>query len=229
MMDCNRTSYTSTKGLEFKLSCNRGLTDVNISHAGAQNVEECLERCTQQPHSTCRAAAFDSARLQCYYLTSTTSMEIKNNPNDGWILGVANESQLQELHSECPDINGRNKTTQNKLDFKILCGQDIVGYESCPDELASTCRMHTSTLEDRLDYCSKMHPLCTAVSWDQSIHSGYLNGYPRNGTTGKMDEKRNESISIHTGMADLAIPDGGDICASNLNETTVANNGCIFK
>lgn len=61
------------------------------------------------------------------------------------------------------------------------------GGDLCSDQNPG-CRTHTETLVECLEFCSTSHPLCTGVSWDSTLQSGFLNCYPKNAIAQNFDK-----------------------------------------
>jgi hypothetical protein len=177
----------------------------------------------------CGAAAFDSTAFKCYFKTTNVTA-VGAVPRDGWTLGIANRTQYQSLPVACTN-NGKNETAQNGLAFTVYCNQQVAGLDSCPDE-SPDCRWHTSSLEECLDFCSKMHPLCTGVAWDPALHYGYMNCYPKNATAQVFDNTRNsnsEGIRAAKALLEVATENCLSSASSSSNGTMVASNNEIFK
>lgn len=224
--NCAETSYTTPGGMQFSLYCNKDQTGLyDIDNMGADTVEACLDRCSQHSAHVCGAAAFDTTKLECFFKNRNATMA-GTNRRDGWILGVANETQLQPLPLACTN-NGQNQAAQNGLSFTVYCGQDMRGFDACPDSFPH-CRSHTSTLQECLDSCSTLHPRCTGVVWDPSLDDGYLNCYPKNSTAQDFDDHRAPSSISHQ-SAKALLEAAPDECLSIVNTTVTASNGADFK
>jgi len=223
-MSCAETSYTSVEGLEFTLYCKQDATGLgDINNTGADSPEKCMDLCSQHPLSLCGAAAFDSNESRCYFKNTNITAR-SSNDRDNFVLGVAKAAQLAPYESKCDNV--QNQTAKNGLDFMVYCNQIVVGYDSCTDE-APGCRTHTSSVEECLDYCSTMHPLCTGVAWDSTVKMGYLNCYPKNTTADMLTKQRSQKKGWQAAKALLQV--ATDDCRSNGNGTVVANNGVGFE
>src|SRR6187402_1307105 len=166
-IDCGETSYITPKGLGFSLHCNSDQTDIgDINNAGADNVEDCMNQCSTHPFQLCGAAAFDSTTFKCFFKNASVTSDGAVTRN-GWLLGIANETQLQPLSETCSN-SGQTQTAQNGLGFTVYCNQTVGGYDICPDS-APDCRAHTNSFDECLEFCSTMHPLCTGVAWDPTL------------------------------------------------------------
>ncbi|PVH68865.1 hypothetical protein DL98DRAFT_522493 [Cadophora sp. DSE1049] len=223
---CAETSYTSPKGLQFSLYCDQDRTSVgDIDNAGADNVEDCLNQCSMHPGKACGAAAFDSTARKCFFKNSTIT-EVGAVTREGWTLGVANRTQYQPLPTECSN-NGANQQSQNGLNFTVYCDQTVNGFDVCPDD-SPECRAHTESLDECLEVCSTLHPLCTGVAWDPSLQFGYLNCYPKNTTARVFDNARGSAgDGLRCAKALLEVP--ADDCPAAVNATIVASNNDSFK
>lgn len=235
---CDKTNYTSTQGLEFSLSCNQDQTNIgDFLNMGAQTMEECMELCAQTPGQTCAGAAFDSTQLQCFIKNSKIDEHTPVTRN-GWVLGVANAAQIQSLTSsssaKCTSsVAGKNQTTKNGLGFQVLCEQDVGKWDLCGlSATTASCRKHTDSLEDCLEHCSTLHPLCTGVSWDPTVEFGFLNCYPKNGTSRDLFAAKSAKRDTHIGIAALELPaqeEGGKDCDSgNVTSTVTAAKDTVF-
>ncbi len=225
---CAESSYTSPKGLQFSLYCNQDQTNIgDIGSVGADTDEDCLNQCSTHPAQACGAAAFDSTARKCYFKdTNVTAVDAVTR--DGWILGIANKTQYQPLPLACTN-NGGNQTAQNGLNFTIYCDQTAVGWDACPDD-SPDCRSHTSSLDECLDSCSIMHPLCTGVAWDTSLKYGYLNCYPKNATARTIDNIRSsntDGVRVAKALLEVAATTG--YCGVSNNGTIVASNKDSFE
>ncbi|KAK0124611.1 hypothetical protein ONS95_009560 [Cadophora gregata] len=223
---CVETSYSSPKGLQFSLYCDQDRTSVgDIDNAGADNVEDCLNQCSMHSGKACGAAAFDSTARKCYFKNSTIT-EVGAVRREGWTLGIANRTLYQPLSMECTN-NGANQKVQNGLNFTVYCDQTVVGFDTCPDN-SPDCRAHTESLDECLEICSTLHPLCTGVAWDPSLTFGYLNCYPKNATSRVFDNARVSSgDGLRCAKALLEVP--VDDCPTAMNGTVIASNKDPFK
>lgn len=222
---CAETSYTSPKGLQFSLYCDQDRTTVgDIDNAGADNVEDCLNQCSMHPAKACGAAAFDSTARKCFFKNSTIT-EVGAVAREGWTLGIANRTQYEPLSTECSN-NGANQEAKNGLTFTLYCDQTVVGFDACPDD-SPECRAHTESLNECLDVCSTLHPICTGVAWDPSLTFGFLNCYPKNATARVFDNARaSAGDGLRCAKALLEIP--ADDCPSAVNGRIVASNKDSF-
>ena len=229
-ISCAETSYTTVEGLQFTLYCNSDTPDNDIAHTGANDVKECLELCTQFNGKLCGAVAFDSNGLNCYLKDSAVTKRMIKRV-DGWILGIANSTQLQPLSSDCPGINTKNQTSRNGLDFKIICDQDMPGVDICSFPPTTTdCAIHTTTLGQCLDHCSKMHPLCTGVAWEHSIQTGYLNCYPKHGTARELNIARTAKMATHAAIALFETPgEKAYDCIQGMDKNVTSKNNNPFQ
>jgi hypothetical protein len=220
---CSEATYTTPEGLQFALYCNEDQTGLgDLSNVGTDTVDECMEQCAQRAGGGCGAAAFDTSEHRCFLKNNTITHEGATD-RDGWILGVANSTQLEPLPSGCSN-NGGNETTQNGLPFTIYCDQDLVGSDV---STGSSYRKNSETLEDCMDHCSTMHPLCTGVAWDASLELGWLNCYPKNATSETWDAKRAQGHQgVHIAKATLQV--STDDCRAVPNGKATANNTEVF-
>jgi hypothetical protein len=224
-ISCNETSYTTPKGLGFSLYCNSDQTNIgDIDGAGADNVEDCLNQCSTHPNHLCGAAAFDTTTLQCFFKNSSVTSDGAVTRN-GWLLGIANETQLQPIAGTCSN-DGQTQKTQNRLAFSISCDQTVGGYDLCPDS-APDCRIHTNNFEDCLEYCSTTHPLCTGVAWDPTLKLGYQNCYPKIASAQMFDNARSSS-SDGLRCAKALLEPGKYDCQTSSNATIAASNTETF-
>ncbi|KAH8594156.1 hypothetical protein B0O99DRAFT_712999 [Bisporella sp. PMI_857] len=222
---CAEASYTTLKGLQFSLYCNQDQTDIgDIDHAGADTVEDCLNLCSVHAGTACGAVGFDSINLQCYFKTINVTAAGAVS-RDGWILGIANSTQYQPLPFDCMN-SGQNQTAQNGLAFTVYCNQNAANLDYCVNE-APDCRVHTSSLEQCLNFCSTMHPLCTGVAWDSILEHGYTNCYPKIATSKAFDSARAPAAGTHSAKALLEV--APDDCYLSANGTTITNNNETFN
>ncbi|KAH9206947.1 hypothetical protein DL95DRAFT_484425 [Leptodontidium sp. 2 PMI_412] len=223
---CAETSYTTPKGLQFSLFCDQDRTNVgDIDNAGADNVEDCLNQCSMHPGKACGTAAFDSTAQKCYF-KNTTVTEVGAVVREGWTLGVANRTQYQPLPTECSN-NGANQKAQNGLNFTVYCNQTVNGFDACPDD-APECRAHADTLDECLDICSTLHPICTGVAWDPSLKLGYVNCYPKNSTARIFDNARAEA-GDGLRCAKALLEAAPDDCPAAINGTVIVSSRDSFK
>lgn len=223
---CAEPSFTSSKGLQFSLYCHQDLPGTgHIGNAGADNVEDCLNQCSMHPANACGAAAFDSIARRCYF-KDTTVTEATLLPREGYTIGVANRTQYQSLPTTCTS-NGANRKAQNGLEFTVYCDQGFIGYDACPDD-EPECRAHTESLDECLDVCSTLHPICTGVGWDPLLKSGYLNCFPKNTTARKFDNARYKADD-GSQCAKALLEVYPDDCPAAINGTVVASNKNSFQ
>lgn len=223
--NCSDSSYTTPKGLQFQLYCNKDRTNIgDIGNVGTDTVEECLDQCSTHAGGACGAAAFDSDLRKCYFksanITATGAVD-----REHWTLGVANKTQYKPLSGTCNN-NGQTQKANNSLPFTVYCGQTVVGSDVCPDS-APDCRSHTDSLQECLDICATMHPLCTGVAWDYAMTFGYVNCYPKNNPAQQFDDDRTPASGLHCAKAQLGSP--SDDCLSRANGTAVASNNEMFQ
>jgi hypothetical protein len=225
-ISCNETSYTTPKGLGFSFYCNSDQTDIgDIDNAGADNVEDCMNQCSTHPDRLCGAAAFDSTTLRCFFKNASVTSDGAVT-RDGWLLGIANETQLQPVAGTCSN-DRQTQTTQNGLEFSIYCDETVVGYDLCPDS-APDCRVHTNTFKECLEFCSTTRPLCTGIAWDPTLKLGYQNCYPKIASAQMFDNARSSS-SDGLRCAKALLEPANDDCHTSTNATTTASNKETFE
>lgn len=220
MSTCAEPIYTSPKGIQFSLYCDSDRTSAgDIDNAGADNVEDCMNQCSMHPGKACGAAAFDSGARKCFFKNITIT-EVGAVAREGWILGIANRTQYENLPTECSN-NGGKQTTKNGLDFTVYCDQIVNGFDTCPDD-SPDCRAHAESLDECVEVCSTLHPLCTGVAWDPTLQFGYLNCYPKNVTARVFDKSRTSAgDGLRVVKALFEIP--ADDCPAAVNGTLVAS------
>lgn len=223
--DCSNSSYTTPEGLQFSVYCGKDQTGIgDVNNAGADTVEDCLNQCSTHAGSACGAAAFDSNLRKCYFKSANITA---NGAVDraGFTLGVANRTQYQPITASC-DNNGQTQKADNGLGFTVYCDQTVAGSDVCPDS-APDCRSHADSLQECLDSCATMHPLCTGIAWDTTMFYGYVNCYPKNAAAQQFDDARTPLNGLNCAKALLETHD--DDCLSRANGTVIASNKDTFE
>ncbi|KAF2736007.1 hypothetical protein EJ04DRAFT_511298 [Polyplosphaeria fusca] len=221
--NCTETTLTTPQGLDFSLYCDTGgpgTGEYTDATTGADNISQCLERCSEHPTELCGAVAFDHQGLKCYLMNSTVTTDL-GRPLANWTLGIANRTQLAPLSRDCTN-NAANQTSQNGLPFTIACGQAVQGLDVCGTD-SFDCRKHTATLADCLDHCSTLHPLCTGVTWDARMENGFQNCYPKRAAPRQFDDARKYNKNSHSAKAIIAFPTEEECHASADGKVTASN------
>ncbi|CAG8951074.1 hypothetical protein HYFRA_00006472 [Hymenoscyphus fraxineus] len=194
----------------------------DIGNDGADSIQECLDKCSMFSIDTCGAAILDTMTRKCFYKNSNVT-GLGAVFREGYIMGIANRSQIQQLPSICNN-NGQTQITQNGLKLSVYCDQNSSGGDLCSNE-APECRAHTNSLEECLEFCSTRHPLCTGVSWDSTVQYGYQNCYPKNATAQNFDKARGSALKTHSAKVLLQAPPPSDCLARSSISSLAKDQG----
>lgn len=192
---CGNSSTTiiqSIYGLNYTIYCGLDVVGYDAHGEDQISLEGCIERCTAWPSS---GFVYAFGYQDCYCKNSEISVGTLSTPASNQkpdvTAGIANLSQLQVSIQQtlCPYPNLSTQSSQNGMQFKILCGTDVTGSDFGPwiSEMPTrqtspyTYGIHVDNFTECIRMCAHSHPLCRGVGF-APIGIGYVNCILRNTT-----------------------------------------------
>ena len=154
---------------------------------------------------------------------------------------VADAQQIQEpADLSCPYQNNSIQTTQSGEQFEILCGVGFPGwgdytpytiadmYGSASDSIASIHEVnpHADSLQECMEICSSVHPLCQAVEFNIDVTFSYGNCYLKNDPFAQQPFAPADYISHSAVVTPALLGDVNTTCPSSGYNST---NGAHFE
>lgn len=176
----------------------------------------------------CYGISYRPSDGSCFYKGNETNTIALFN-NSSLSSAIANSTQLQSpTNLTCPYLDNGIATTDNGMEFQILCDQDLKGIgDYCATNGNYSCPLHSDSLDECLDLCANAHPLCRGVSWNPDMIDGYANCYLKDSTSGDPMSDAVEGFIVHSAeLPPSGLPQVDPTCPSNL--TYSASSGTEF-
>ena len=190
---CPPSPYTTPNSLQLQIYCGQRLTGkLNTINSNVQyihTVDDCLDLCGDA-RPPCYAIEYHTTG-RCSLLgatTDTSSFVVDQNV----IVGVVTGNQLAApLDLSCPYKNASLTTSSSGEEFEVFCNTDFAGFGdytpySIAEEYSSAVTdhygvpPHADSLDECMEICSNVHPLCNGVSYNPDMTYGYGNCYLKN-------------------------------------------------
>lgn len=239
---CAPSPYTTPNSLQFQIYCGQRLTGkLNVTNPDVEyvnTVQDCLDVCGDA-RPPCYAVQYYSTG-QCGLLgfdTDTSKFIIDTDV----VVGVVTGNQLAApLDLSCPYTNASIVTSSSGEEFEILCNTDFAGFgDYTPYSIAEEYSTavsdhygvppHADSLDECLEICSSVHPLCNGVSYNPDMNDGHGNCYLKNNPWEDPPVRNNPNIAVvHSARVTSNLLGAVDrSCAPGIVQTT--SNGTRFE
>ena len=201
-------TYLSINNLTFEVHCGNNIIDRNITILSAPSFQACLDACATHD-GACYGVTYYIRGNECFLKDASTTITTLFEDSD-FQAALTDASQLTTFNSTCPYPDGDTRQTDGGIKFQIYCDQDLPGLDYSPDDTQHL--YHAKDLDDCMDWCSRRHPLCKAVSYNPDMLHGFANCYPKfDFKTANLQETPNyvthSAVAIFDGAVDGSCSD----------------------
>jgi hypothetical protein len=199
--------------------CGYGLPSQDLVNSLPESFEACVEDCpARSPY--CTSVVWSESEKRCGRRGAATS--IKDFRSDSaYISALASKSQLDKsIHRVvCPAPNLSIQRSASGRQYKIRCGSWFGASENLLE------MRHASTLDECMDYCDQLRPLCSRVNLNSDLlNLGWMNCELKN-VTAQRPSSYTRTMG-HTAEA-LTVTLPRERC--NHNSTRTASDGRQFR
>ena len=147
----------------------------------------------------CQGVSYEAARSTCWWKDSNATVS-RLVPGANIDTAIAHAEQFTSPDPACPFEDGSVQKTGNDMEYRVYCGLDFYGS----DIDAGYDPLHTRSLDECMDFCSRGNPLCLGIAYNPDLQRGYHNCYLK----GRSDTSamRAQPWVMHSTVVELPLP-----------------------
>jgi hypothetical protein len=150
--------------------CGYNIPTREIDSSSQRNFSVCIEDCTTRG-PTCGGVVWSETDKRCGRRGKETSFkDLRDDPAYTSALAFKSQLDIPTSRIVCPAPNLSMQRSASGRAYKIRCGS---WFGNAGDILA---RRHTSTLEECMNYCDELRPLCSRANFNSDQNNlGWVN------------------------------------------------------